>query len=388
MSDLVAPDPLRQSSIAQFDRCALSFLYTLQQPEVLNQHAGVFAARGTLFHTWVARAIRTMREEGWTSYPVEMGLERLLDVIAQRDIPDDEVVHLPMDELRWLRVLVTRWCEGGNFNAQRVLDMGDVAPPGHPDERLYMRLPVPDGRGGLYTRTISGRPDVVVADPPNGVIVVDWKSGWAPPSKQRQVERDDDDRKLSDQGYAQQVIYGAILLSNLPAIDRVTLREAYIMSGEYREATIRRAELERVLDVLGGIIAQMDAAVASGSESRRWVPTGGTHCAICPRPNACPIKDWEGIPTTTEEARIMATEWIVGAEVRKSRVKYLKGWVDVHGPLEIDHAKGQRFVGWPDWDGVREGTTPLRGRGNFRVYEPEDAPASPFDERMRAVLRG
>lgn len=380
---IVAPEILRQSSIAQFDRCALSYLFTLQQPAVLHQHAGIYTARGTLFHRWVARAIRQMRAEGWTSYPVEMGLELLLIVIAQRDVPDDEVVHLPMEELRWLRVLVTRWCEGGNFNAQRVLDMGDVADDDSPDARLYMKVPVPDGQGGMYERTISGRPDVVVADPPQGVIVVDWKSGWAPPS--REVERagrtEQDDQKLSDQGYAQQVIYGAILLANLPAIQQVTLREAYLMSGEYREATVHRWELERILDVLGGIISQMDAAIASGPDSDRWVPTGGTHCALCPRPRACPIKDWEGIPATEEEARLMATEWHVSAIVRKDRTPYLKGWVDAHGPLEIDHEKGRRMLGWPDWDGTS------KARGNFRIYEPENAPASPFDERMEAALR-
>jgi hypothetical protein len=53
--------------------------------------------------------------------------------------------------------------------------------------------------------------------------------------------------------------------------------------------------------------------------------------------------------------------------------------VEAHGPIEIDHGKGRREVGW-----LANST----GNGRrFALYEPEDAPASPFDERMEAVLR-
>jgi hypothetical protein len=367
-----APDPLRQSSIARFDNCALSMLLEVQQPAARQQQPGVMAARGTLFHRWVARAIEQMRAEGWTSYPVEMGLELLLQVLAQRDVPDDEVMHLPMRELRWLRVLVTRWCEGGEFNAQRVIAV---------EERWYMKVPVPDGHGGMYERTVTGQPDVVIADPPDGIIIVDWKAGWAPPSRLNEEVRADPekDERLSDQGYAQQVIYGALGLVNLPAVQRVTLREAYIMHGEFREATILRYQLERVMDILGASISQIDGAFEAGPDSARWLPTAGTHCGICPSPRRCPLYEWEGIPTTDDEAKLLAREWLVAAQVRKDRIPLLKGWVDAHGPIEIDHGKGRREVGW------RKNAT---GEGrSFKLYEPDDAPASPFDERLEAVLR-
>ena len=702
MTALVAPDPIRQSSIARFDNCALSLLLEAQQPRAKQHQPGIMAARGTMFHRWVARAIAQMRAEGWTSYPVEMGMELLLQVLAQRDVPDEEVVHLPMRELQWLRVLVTRWCEGGEFNAQRVIAV---------EERWYMKVPVPDGTGGTYDRTVSGMPDVVVADPPDGVIIVDWKaqpldakvltpagwremgqlsvgdevtggdggavrvsgvypqgvkevfevtlkdgsrtrctdehlwavrwpgqplkvrtlaeirklksrcyvpavapvqfdsqgalpiepyllgallgdgclrangsigftsddeaivselagllpagviakpevhqgwsftsaerpnalrsalrdlgligkrawekavpqpyltapvedrlavlqglmdtdgtidqagrmsfgssspelaqnvlwlvrslggratykvwpghtsnfrsnhdahsvyfrlpecpfrlarkrsrwhpprqsfdrgivsivsvgeaetqcirvaaaeglyvtddfivthnSGWAPPSKLNEEARADPmkDERLSDQGYAQQVIYGALGLVNLPAVQRVTLREAYIMHGEYREAEIHRYQLERVLDILGATLSQIDAAFEAGPDSARWLPSAGTHCGICPAPRQCPLKDWEGIPTDDDEAKLLAREWIVAAQVRKDRLPLLKGWVDQNGPIEIDHGKGRRVVGWPVWDGES------KARGPFKLFEPVDAPASPFDERMEAVLR-
>jgi hypothetical protein len=374
--------PIRQSWIGRFDNCALSLL--LQQQAPVRQPSNL-AARGQLFHRWVAWAIAMMRAQGMAEMPVDMAMAQLLVVVAQRDVEDDAVVHLPMKELQWLRVLVVKWCQGGGFNAQRVIAI---------EERLEATIRCPDGRGGWYDRVISGRPDVLVADPPDGIIVPDWKSGWAPPGKlgaedaEAHGKNGDKDETLSDQGYAQQVVYGALVLANYPAINRVTLRESYIMWGEYREATIDRYNLERVLDVLGTVVAQIDQAMDAGPTSSRWIPTAGTHCAMCPAPQKCPIKDWEGIPATEEEALQIAGEWIVAAQVRKSRLPLIKGWVDVHGNLEIDHGKGRRQVGWKEWDGNKDdGSTIHKGRGPFQMFEPVDAPESPWDERLAEAMR-
>jgi hypothetical protein len=260
------------------------------------------------------------------------------------------------------------------FNAQRILST---------EERMHMPLKVPDGSGGFYERVITGKPDVLVNDPPDGIIVVDWKTGWAKPSKTEEAEMrsNSDEQRLSDQGFAQQVIYGALGLHEFPAANRFTLREAYVMWGEYREATIERWQLERILDVLAAIVAQIDQAFAEGPDSARWIAKAGVHCGICPAVSLCPIKDWEGIPETLEEAVLLAREWMVSAQVRKDRLPLLKGWVDAHGPIEIDHGKGRRVVGWPEWDGVS------KARGTFKLYEPEDAPESPFDARMEAIIR-
>lgn len=372
VNGLVRPEQIRQSSIARFDACALSLLFDLTQPKELSQQASPMTARGTLFHLWVAKALTNMRANGWQGYPVEMGLELLLDVLVQADVPDDEVVRLPMMELRWLRVLVTRWCENVAFDAARVLEI---------EERLNMAIQVPDGRGSSYERIVTGQPDVVVAAGQGHIVVVDWKAGWAPPAREveKQYTNDSDDQRLSDQGYAQQVTYGALVLANYPSVDKVTLREFYVMHGEYREATIERYQLERIHDVLATVIAQMDQAIAAGPDSRRWIPTAGMHCGICPRPHACPIREWEGIPTTLEEAQLLAREWHVAGVVRKERLPLVKGWVDAHGPIPIDHAKGRREVGW-----VANST----GTGKrFVMYEPDDAPESPWDERLEAVLR-
>lgn len=370
---LRAPDPLRQSSIAKFDNCARSLLYNVQSP--VRQPSDI-AALGTLFHRWVGWAIEHMRANGETTMPVDMALEKLLEVVAQRDVPDHEVVHLPMREVPWLRVAVVQWCRGGQFNAARVISV---------EERLRGVIYVPDGNGGLYERIITGKPDVIVADPPDGVIVVDWKAGWAPPSKLGREDEEargtgsDSEEKLSDQGFAQQVIYGALVLQNYPAVQRVTLREAYVRYGEYREATVDRYNLERLTDVLAAVIAQIDAAFAAGPDSDRWLPTAGPHCAMCDGKRLCPLKEWEGIPDTLDEAQLLAREWIVAAEVRKDRLPHLKGWVDENGPIPLRAGKGRREVGW-----LKNKTGDGR---SFKLYEPENAPESPWDERLEAVLR-
>ena len=368
-----APDPLRQSTIARFDACPLSVKFDRQTPK---RQPSNLAALGTLFHRWVARAITIMRAEGESQMGADQGLELLLDVVTQNDVPAADVVHLPISEVKWLRIMVTQWCHGGQFNAARVIAI---------EERLRGVIYVPDGRGGRYERIITGKPDVLVADPPDGVIVVDWKSGWQPPAKlgwedQREHgSAGDKDEKLTDQGYAQQVIYGTLVLQNYPAINRVTLREAYLRHGEFREATIDRYNLERVTDVLGAVIAQLDRAFAEGADSERWIPVAGPHCATCARPRACPLRDWDGIPTELVEAQLLAREWIVAGQVRKDRLPLLKGWVDEHGPVPIEHGKGRREVGW-----LQNKT----GEGrSFKLYEPEDAPVSQFDERLAAVLR-
>lgn len=377
MTDLRRPDVLRQSSIARFDNCPLSLKLGETAPVEARQPSNM-AALGTLFHRWVAEAIRLMSRTGEVRFGVDQGMELLLQIVAQQDTPDDEVVHLPFAEMKWLRICCTRWCEGGEFNAARVIAV---------EEELTGTVRVPRGEPGeFYERTIMGHPDCIVADPPYGVIVPDWKTGWTPPARlgfEDQQIRDQDgtrEEKLSDQGYAQQVIYGVLILQNFPAIERVTLREVYLRHGEYREATVERYNLERLTDVLGAVIAQIDAAFAAGPDSPRWFPTAGPHCGICPAPRQCPLKEWEGIPTTLDEAQLLAREWIVAGQVRKERLPLLKGWVEAHGPIPLEAGRGRREVGWPMWDGQSS------AHGTFKLYEPDEAPSSQYDERLQELI--
>lgn len=372
-----APEVLRQSQIARFDNCALSLLLDVAEP---GTHRGNLAAIGTLWHRWVASVLKLMQRTGEQTFGVDQGLEHLLTVCAQADVEDAAVVHLPMAELKWLRIMVTRWCEDTVFDSHRVLLI---------EEEWQGTVEVPDGAGGKYTRSIVGHPDVVLSDPgtPPGIIIIDWKTGWAPPAKlgyEDGAERGGNlavrDEKLTDQGYAQQIIYGILALQNLPMVGRVTLREAYLRHrGEFREATVERVNLERLQDVLGAVIAQIDKAFEAGPESPRWIPSAGVHCGICPAARLCPLQEWHAIPTTLEEAQQLANEWLVSAIVRRDASPLLKGWVDANGLLPIRAGKGRRAIGW-----VKNSTGDGR---SFKLHEPEDAPESPWDERLDEAIR-
>lgn len=353
LTRLARPDVLRQSYLARFDQCALSLKLDLQSP---GRQPSDLAARGTLFHRWVARALGMMREQGENQLPIDVGLELMRTVCDQLDVPAEDVVHVPMREQEWLRVAAVRWCERGVTNVHRTVAI---------EERLTAKIPVRNGNGSQYEREISGKPDVLVADPPDGMLVLDWKTGYKPPAKRMQPSEErpmEAEDRLSEEGYAQQRIYGTLVLLNFPQVQRVTLREFYVLFGEYREATIVRWNLERYLDVIGSTIAQIDAAFADGARSKRWIPTDGEHCGLCPNPLRCPIRNWKRIPRDDDDVRRIAREWHVSAERRKRLDPLLKGWVNAHGPINIQHDKGERRLGW-----VRNKT----GEGrSFRMYEP------------------
>lgn len=437
---LERPEAIRQSLISKWDQCPLTTRFELESE--LHQ-GGPLAARGVLFHEFAARALNHMRAYGETSISIDMAMELLTEVIAQRDVPEEDVVHLPMRDLRWLRVLVTKWAYQHEFDIQRVVAV---------ERRLSADITVVGPGGTRYERTITGKPDVLLAGPGDDeATVLDWKSGFAPPAVKREAREGEPpiEDKLSDMGYVQQIVYGWLVLKRFPAIQRVTEREYYVMHGEVREATVTREEIERIEDVLAAVVSQLDAAVDSYDEllvrqeaarkARKPVPQGrffavpGAHCSFCPRPFDCPVSDEVHVPRNEREAQRVAQEWLVGAEIRSNRLPLLKGWFDAHGPIPIEHAKGRREVGWvetgtaspevmaaahervrcskcgapvgrrcvrPSRDGYRPDAAPLKNphyerwskvadgaSRRFVMYEPEGAPDSPLDPLLEEAAR-
>lgn len=379
---LVAPDAWRQSSIARFDACPLSLQFDMEtRLRQLPGAMGQLGARGTLAHRTFAAALNHMREHGERKIPVDMMMELLARVIAQRDhctapgewasLPPEDVVHLRMSELRWLRVLATRWAYQHEFSIDRVVAV---------EERLTAPIDVRGPDDTVYRRFITGQPDVLLAGPRQAeATVLDYKTGWAGPAAKREPteEEPEPEDKLSEQGYVQQTVYGWLVMKTYPAIDRVTLREFYVMADEdpVREATVERWEIERIEDVLAAVISQMDAAVEGGRRSKRWIPVPGTHCGTCVGRRHCPVREEYGIPVTPEDAQLLAREWHVGGEIRKDRTPLLKGWIDAHGPVPIAHAKGRRVVGYKN------------GSRSLSMFEPKGAAPSPFDPALVAVAR-
>lgn len=358
-------DSYRQSLIAAFDSCPRRALYALLN----QQRSSDLAARGTLFHRWHRLAINEMVAQQEPRMSVEQGMELLSEVILQRDVPPEEVVPIPMRELRWLRVLAVKWCESMTLSVDRIVAT---------EKRLFMDLTIP---GGEVLR-VTGQLDTLLAGPAAGqALSIDAKSGYARPSRSR-LQGDEPNQEgesgLTALGWVQSLVYAMLVFANYPSIDSFTFREWHVLWSESREVTIQRWEAERMQDVLAAQVSLLHEAVLAGPGSERWVASPGPHCALCSGRRHCPIRRQVGIPADEEEARQMAGEWVLAAEIRKERAVMLKGYVDANGPIEVAFSHGRRFVGWdysPD------------GSRNFTVFEAKPISGARVPESLEAAAR-
>lgn len=360
------PGNYRQSLIATFDSCPLRARFSLEDT---RRTPGALAARGTLLHRALHKAVRIMWANGETRMSVEQGMELLLEVLCQANVPSEEVVPLTMSEMRWARVAMVKWCE----NPTNAIDTRKILAT---EERLYADLKLPTGK----TVRITGQIDLLLADPPDGLVVVDYKTGFRRPKATRDPEKAArEGTGLTELGWVQWLIYSFLGFENFPSVNRVVFRERHVLWDQERYARMERWEMERLVDVLAAQVALLDQAIDEGPTSERWVPSAGTHCALCANPRACPIMELEKIDLTTVTGRRrVAQEWVVATETRDKRREVLDGLVETYGPIEIPHALGRRVVGW-DYD--------VKGKRNFGIFEPRDIPESPYDEALEAAAR-
>lgn len=359
-----APETYRQSLIATFDSCPLRAKFSMED---VRRTPSPIAARGTLIHRFVHKAIKKMHASGERGYPVEMGMDLLTEILCQHDVPSEEVVPITMEEMKWARVIAVKWCETVNIDARRMLAA---------EERFFADLTLPTGE----TVKITGQLDLLLADPPDGLWVVDYKSGWKRPVEPRNQEKAEREGSgLTSLGWAQWLIYSYLMFENFPSIHRVIFGEHHLLRGEKRYARMERWEMERLRDVLAAQVALLHQAVQEGPDSARWIATAGPHCALCSNPRACPILDDDQLDIETPQGRQrIAQEWVVSTETRKRRRDILDGLVDVYGPIEVLHSDGRRVVGW-DID--------PNGKRNFGMFEPKEIPESPYDEVLAEAVR-
>lgn len=363
---LTRPPYYRQSSIGVWDSCPRRQLYSMQN--VLRSPSPM-AAGGTLNHRFFHKAQQEMYRQGEDSISVEQAMEIYAHVLTQSDVPSGEVVPISMKQMKWGRVIAVKWAQTVQISIKRVVSL---------ESRLYCDVSLPNGE----KRTISGQLDLLLADPPDGCIVVDWKSGFARPKQPRDLGEPAEDksegRGLTELGWAQALIYAFLVFGNYPTVQRVTFREWHVLWGEAREMVIHRYEMERLTDVLAAQVALMDQAIAEGEDSPRWVASPGPHCAMCSGVRLCPVREQFGIPETLEEASRLAGEWVVAGAARSERLPLLKGYVDAYGPIEVPHSKGRRVVGWDTSEG---------GKRSFGVFEPKPD-ESPFDGMLTEAMEG
>jgi hypothetical protein len=368
------PEAYRQSLLATFDECALATRFELEDDEAdWNTSA---QARGTLFHRIAEEIMRTAHRTGETQIPTQEAIEVMYEVCAQEGVPPEEVLTLPKAERDMLRYCVLSFAEKFRWSG-RIIDI---------ERRLYTQITCQDG----VERTLTGKLDLLAADPPDGALVVDLKTGWGPAITARNADPSGDDHPegkqyLSARGTFQLDVYGVLVMRNYPTVQRVKMRETHVLTGEMREATLKRAELEHVEREIGLQMMHLERALKGGPSSGLWKPTPGKHCAYCTRPNACPIEadvrvfasQQSGGISSAEQAARLAGEYLVAGSVRKTLHEALKDYVDVHGPIPVKAAKGRYQVGWTSDNG---------GRRKFGVSPVRDEMGAQHDPDLEAVF--
>lgn len=360
VAPLVLPPKLRQSLISQFNSCPRSARFTLESP---HPYSAGLPASGTLWHRAAAECLRVMRERREEQLETDVALTIFDEIAQQHEIPPGEDPnHVPMDRIEDMRRLIYNWARYNTFSVTRIVAI---------ERRIEHVIEVPGPGGEIVEVMVTGQPDLLAADPPEGAIFLDWKTGHAPPPVRRKDPHPEYGDRISSFGYAQQTIYGWLILMEYPAIHKVTAREFYVRKNEARAATIYRQQMERIEAVLRATLANILHAAAEGPRSPRWVAQPGAHCSFCLRPADCPIpakERREGAPTNLDEALHLARAWFVSGKTREETGKGVKTWVDKHGPLVWDYGKKRLVVGW-----VKNKTGDGRHFDAVELREGEDA---------------
>lgn len=359
---------LRQSLLSNFDDCPLSAFFAMKHA---NGWSTSPQARGTIFHRTAAEILRTMRAQGHRTIPRREAVEILIETLRQEwtrnergekiPLPAEDIVRVPMRSMPELRMAVDKFAKDNEFSTHKIVDI---------EKKLEAPISYTRADGRRVTRTITGTLDVLLFDPPDGSIVIDWKDTFGLPPEPRDSESqgyDDEELKgLSFHGYFQQRVYGYLVMMNYRNVDRVTLREFYVRKTKVRKATLHRHQLPDVEEDLRVLVAAIDAALEQGAPDLSpgpdgsvdmealgwWTASPGRHCGFCLRPTSCPIPEEVrasvgGAATTREQAARWAARLTIAERIRNEARDVLKGWVETSGePVPVKWAKGRQVIGW------------------------------------------
>ncbi|HZA18958.1 MAG TPA: PD-(D/E)XK nuclease family protein [Pseudonocardiaceae bacterium] len=322
---------VRQSTLRGYDKCPLRAVH---EARAFDNYSNPWAALGTAFHMVAEECLRTLARQGEKALPPQEAVEIGREVVARDDCP-----HLSDSQLRELHILIIMF-SSFEWTPARILAI---------EKRLYAEVPCPDG----ITRRITGKPDVLLADPPKGIIYLDFKTGWAIPStpKDGDFSRDNGRRYLSDGGTFQLDTGGLLIMSEWPGVDRVTLREYYPRLNEVREAVLHRAELEHVEHRLGLLAMRFERSMKGQlePEPRPWPG----YCSHCPMVRACPIPAearGTGVLSTIEDATAEATRWVVVKALAEQQRRSLKAFHESADEPRYIPAPGG-LLGWHEKPG-------------------------------------
>jgi hypothetical protein len=349
---LTHPDVYRQSLLNGFTTCARRTKFGLLAGE---EHTlgwvGHTGDLGTALHAVAREILRTLYRQGEPQMPTQEAVEVMYEVV--KGLP----FALPaeaLDDLRWLTLAFA----GYRWNPKRILAL---------EEEIRVPIECPDG----VTRTLKGQPDILVADPPSGLIVVDLKSGRGRPKGPR-VEPEQGEVVEGREylaGTFQGDVYALLGLHTYPAANRVIFRELHLRSGQIRQMTLGRDELEHVERKVAVMMMQLDRAITEGPRSELWAPRPGGHCTRrCPVSRSCPVPRemrGEGGIATKPQADQAARALAVLEGQRAALISQLKAFAkDPGNPLPM--ANDHEFAGW----------NPPLGRGRkFGLWDVKDIKA-------------
>jgi hypothetical protein len=327
----------RQSTLAGFETCARRTEKALELGDDFGPTGWVGSSGelGTVMHAVLAELLRTLYRTGEIQAPTQEAVEITYEVYRGMDIV------LPAEDRRALVQMVLGFCRL-KWEPHNILAL---------EERLTLEVECPDGK----SRVLKGQPDIIIADPPHGLIVGDWKSGMGQPREPRDkskiIQQPDGIELvtglpyLSERGHFQLDTYGVLALLGrkddgsmiAPTAEYVTLREYHLRSGKVREATLSREEAtEHPLRMLGVHMMKLDQAISEGAKSKLWTPRPGSHCLKqCPVARSCPVpKEMRGTGAleTQADADREAKLFVRGKAMHEQARERTKAWQEQGNP--------------------------------------------------------
>lgn len=342
---LAHPDVYRQSLLRGFTICPRRTKHgLLVGDDMVTGWVERYGDLGTAFHEFAAEYLRTLYRQGQGQMPTQEAVEVMYEVLGRLPFT------LPFEQLDELRWLVLGFCDL-LWNPKRILAL---------EETLTAEIVCPDGE----VRTLKGQPDVLLADPPDWLIVADYKSGRGRPRGPRtepEVGEVVEERKyLSD--LFQGDVYSLLALRRYPTAQGVIFRELHLRSGQIRQGRLTREQLEHVERKLAVVMMNLDRAISGGEDSPLWAPRPGSHCTRqCPVVRSCPIpfeQRGDGAISDADDAHNAARRFAVLEGERKALIEQIKAWSeDPSNPLPAVNedqvaawkpptGKGRRFGLW------------------------------------------
>lgn len=335
-----------QSTLRAREVCPRRTRFALETGDLKTGWTGGSTNLGTMFHSFVERYMDTLATpEFWPKK--KMPTEEA--AVIAREVYGASPFTLDHEDYDALIGMAVRFADEYEWDVKRILAKED---------QLTLDLLCPDGE----VRTLRGTPDLIVADPPRGIIIYDFKTGRAQPKSPRKVEPDGEaiegEQYLSDVGKYQRLVYGLLALRQWPAAKYAILWEVPMRFASHgpRYARITHERLERIEHKLAQDMEKLDRGLREGVASGMWEPIPGAQCLHCEAARSCPVPPGlRGVGAIRDqvEADIEARRFVRGKAMYEQAAERLKALAVESGGHGCPN--GREAVRWgPEVDAWRQ----------------------------------